>query len=71
MDSKFPNFAANFSWKDPKSIHSFRFKTMSNEDIKTYLGSLHNKSNNDILGMGLVLLRESAPYSSTIGKFDK
>ena len=36
---------------------------MSDEDIKTYLGSLPNKSNNDILGMGLVLLRESAPYT--------
>ena len=35
---------------------------MPNEDIKTYLGSLPNKSNNDILGMDLVLLRESAPY---------
>ena len=37
---------------------------MSNEDIKTYLGSLTNKFNNDILGMGLVLLRESAPCIS-------
>ena len=39
---------------------------MSNEDIKTYLGSLPNKSNNDILGIlsDLVLLRESAPYIS-------
>ena len=37
---------------------------MSNEDIKTHLGSLPNKSNNDILGMDLVLLRESAPYIS-------
>ena len=37
---------------------------MSNEDIKTYLGSLPNKSNNDIMGMHLVLWRESAPYIS-------
>ena len=37
---------------------------MCNEDIKTYLGSLPNKLNNDILGMGLVLLRESVPYIS-------
>ena len=37
---------------------------MSNEDIKTYLGSLPNKSNNDIVGMDLVLLRESVPYIS-------
>ena len=37
---------------------------MSNEDVKTYLGSLPNKSNNDILGMDLILLRESAPYIS-------
>ena len=35
---------------------------MSNEDIKICLGSLPNKSNNDILGMDFVLLRESAPY---------
>ena len=55
---------AIFFWKGPKSIHMFRFKKMSNEDIKTYLGSLPNKSNNDILGMGLVSLRESAPYIS-------
>ena len=37
---------------------------MSNEDIKTYLVSLPNKSNNDILGMDLVLLRESPQYIS-------
>ena len=37
---------------------------MSNEDIKTYLEFLPNKSNNDILGMGIVLLRESAQYIS-------
>ena len=37
---------------------------MSNEDIEAYLGSLPNKSNNDILGMDLVLLRKSAPYIS-------
>ena len=57
MNSKFPNFADNFFfWKGQKSIHSFRFKKMYNEDIKTYLGSLPNKSNNDILGMGLVFI---------------
>ena len=50
-----------FFSKGPKSIHSFRFKKMSSEVIKTYLGSLPNKSNNDILGMDLVLLRESGP----------
>ena len=64
MNSKFQNFYDNCLWKGPKSIHSFRFKKMSNKDIKTYLGSLPNKSNNDILGMDLVLLRESAPYIS-------
>ena len=41
---------------------------MSNEDIKTYLGFLPNKSTDGILDMDLVLLRESAPYIS-IGKF--
>ena len=60
----FEIFDDNCFWKDPKSIHSIHFKAMSNEDIKTYLGSLPNKSNNDILGMDLVLLRESAPYIS-------
>ena len=64
MNSKFQNFDDNCFWKGPKCIHSFRFKEMSNEDIKTYLGSLPNKSNNDILGMDLALLRESAPYIS-------
>ena len=39
-------------------------KKMSNEDIKTYLGYLPNKSNNDVWGMDLVLLRESTPYIS-------
>ena len=37
---------------------------MSNEDIKTNLGNLPNKYNNDILGMDPVLLREWAPYIS-------
>ena len=57
MNSKFQTFDDHFFWKGPKSIHSFRFKKMSNEDIKTYLGSLPNESNNDMLGMDLVLLR--------------
>ena len=35
---------------------------MSKEDIETYLGSLPNKSNNDIMGMDLVLLSKSAPH---------
>ena len=64
MNSKFHNCDDNFLWKGPKSIYSFRFKNMSKEDIETYLGSLPNKSNNDILGMDLVLLRKSAPYIS-------
>ena len=64
MNSKFQNYDDNFLWKGPKSIYSFRFKNMSKEDIETYLGSLPNKSNNDILGMDLVLLRKSAPYIS-------
>ena len=62
--SKFQNYNDNVLWKGPKSIYSFRFKNMSKEDIETYLGSLPNKSNNDILGMDLVLLRKSAPYIS-------
>ena len=64
MNSTFQNYDDNFLWKGPKSIYSFRFKNMSKEDIETYLGSLPNKSNNDILGMDLVLLRKSAPYIS-------
>ena len=73
MKSKFQNFGDNCFWKGLKSIQSFRFKEMSNEDIKTYLGSLPNKSNNDVLGMDLVLLRGSAPciYFYTIGKCEK
>ena len=53
-----------YFWNSPKSTHSFRSKKMSNEDIETYLGSQTNKSNNYILGMDFVLLRESAPYIS-------
>ena len=68
MNSKFQNFDDNCFWKGPKSIHNFRFTKMSNEDIKTYLGSLPNESTGDILDKDLVLLRESAPYIS-IGKF--
>ena len=64
MKSKFQNFDDNCFWKGPKSIQSFRFKEMSNEDIKTYLGSLPNKSSNDVLGMDFVLLRGIAPYIS-------
>ena len=37
---------------------------MSNNDSETYLRSLSLKSNNDILGMNLVLLKESAPHIS-------
>ena len=61
MNSK---FWSQFFLERPKSIYNFRFKKMSNEDIKTYLGSLPNKSNNDKLGMDLVLLGESVPYIS-------
>ena len=57
MNSKFQNFYDIFFWKGPKFFLSFPFKKMSNEDINTYLGSLTNKSNNDVLGMDLVLLR--------------
>ena len=35
--SKFQNFDDIFFWKGQESIHSFRFKRMSNEDIVTYL----------------------------------
>ena len=62
----------NFIWKGPKSIHSFRFNRMSSDDIATYLGSLPNRSNNDILGMDIVLLKESTPnIFYIIGKCDK
>ena len=36
----------------------------SNKDIEEYLSSQPNRSNNDILGMDVVLLRESDPYIS-------
>ena len=58
------NLDENFFWKSPKSIHSFRFKRVSSADIVTYLGSLPNRSNIDILGMDIVLLKESAPCIS-------
>ena len=64
IGNKIQNLDDHFFWKGPKSIHSFRFKRMSNEDIVTYLGSLPNRSNNYKLGMDLVLLKESAPYIS-------
>ena len=58
INSKVPNFADIFFMERPKKyINSFCFKKMSNEDIKTCLATLPNKSNNDILGMGLILLR--------------
>ena len=62
MNLKFQIFYDFFFWKGPKSIHNFCFKKTSNEDINTYLGFPPNKFNNHILGMDLVLLRESAPY---------
>ena len=62
MNSKFQNFDDNCFWKGQKSIRSFRFKVMSNEDIKAYLGSPPNKYNNDILGIDLVYI---------VGKCDK
>ena len=37
---------------------------MSNKDIETYFGALPNESNNDILAMDLILLKQSAPYIS-------
>ena len=64
MNSKFQNLDDNSFWTGPKSIHSFCFKRMSSADIVTYLGSLPNRSNNDILCMDLVLLKESVPYIS-------
>ena len=39
---------------------------MSSVDIVRYLGSLPIRSNNDILGMDLVLLKELAPYISIL-----
>ena len=47
-----------------KSIHIFRFTKVSNRDIEKYLISQPKKSNNDILGMDVVSLNESAPYIS-------
>ena len=64
MNSKFQNFDDIVFWRGPKSIHSFRFKKMSKDDIKTYLRSPPNRSKNDILGLDLDLLKESAPYIS-------
>ena len=41
MNSKFQNCNDNCFWKGPKSIHGFRCKEMSNEDIKTYMWDLY------------------------------
>ena len=54
----------NNMWKGSKSIHTFRFTKVSNRDIEKYLSSQPKKSNNDILGVDVVLLNESAPYIS-------
>ena len=54
MNSKFQNLDDHFFWKGPKSIHSFRFKRMSSAAIVTYLRSLPNRSNNDILGIEII-----------------
>ena len=64
MNSKFQNLPDELFWKGSKSIHTFRFTNVSNKDIEKYLSSQPDKSNNDILGMDVVLLRESAPYIS-------
>ena len=71
MNSKFRNLDDNFFWKCLKSIRSFRFKRMSNVDIVTYLGSLPNRSNNDI-GRGPRFIERIGPiYFYIIGKRDK
>ena len=64
MNSKFQNLSDDLFWKGSKSIHTFRFTKVSNRDIEKYLSSQPKKSNNDILGMDVVLLNESAPYIS-------
>ena len=64
MNAKFQNLDDIFFYKGQKNIHSFRFKRMSSANIVTYLGTLPNRSNNDILGMDIVLLKESAQYTS-------
>ena len=64
MNSKFQDLSDELFWKGPKSINTFRFTKVSNKDIEKYLSSQPNRSNNDILGMDVVLLRESAPYIS-------
>ena len=57
LASKWTQNLDTFFWRGPKSIHNCRFKRMSNNDSETYLRSLSLKSNNDILGMNLVLLK--------------
>ena len=64
MNSKFQNLSDDLFWKGSKSIHTFRFTKVSNRDIEKYLSSQPKKSNNDILGMDVVLLKESTPYIS-------
>ena len=64
MNSKFQDWSDELYWEGSKSIHTFRFTKVSNKDIEKYLSSQRKKSNNDILGMDVVLLRESVPYIS-------
>ena len=63
MSWKFQNFDdIFFAGKAQNVFKVFVSKRFLNEDIKTYLGFLPNKSNNHILGMDLLLLRISVPY---------
>ena len=73
INSNFQNLNDNFCWKGQKSIYSFRFKRMSNEDIVTYVGSLPKRSNNDLyIGYGPRFIERISPiYVYIIGKCDK
>ena len=62
INAKFQDLSDELFWKGSKSIHTFRFTKVSNRDIEKYLSSQPKKSNYDILGMDVVLLRKSAPY---------
>ena len=55
MNPKFQNLRIPYFW----SIHTFRIMVISNRYIENYLRSRPNKSNNDTMGMELVLLEES------------
>ena len=68
MNDKFQNLDDDFFERHGKvfleSIHTFWFGRIFDKDIETHLINVPIKSNNDIRGMDIFLLKESVPYIS-------